>query len=96
MIIAVLSDVAMEVIGVVLIVQLLRYSFASHSSLDLRSATSILVELKTLSTSALIAGIDSMIYVRVAKEVLRPMLEVKMCQNTVRSSCSLLKSSDLE
>jgi len=43
-------------------------SIASHSSLDHRPVTRILVELKTLSTSALITGIGSMVYARVARQ----------------------------
>jgi len=41
---------------------------ASTRSLDLRSVTSILAELKSLSTSALIAGIDSIVKAKLAKQ----------------------------
>ena len=40
----------------------------STRSLDLRSVTSILVELKTLSTSALIVGIDSIVEAKLANQ----------------------------
>ena len=52
-------------------IQDLKHSFAlmvSTCSLDLRSVTSILLELKTLSASTLIAGIDSIVKAKLAKQ----------------------------
>jgi hypothetical protein len=73
-------------------------SIASYASIDLRYMTSILVELKTLSTSAIISGLESWCMLgwlgkatpltvdSSFEEVLLPMLEAR-----VISSCSSLE-----